>query len=565
MKTRARTIPIVLGRPRPRGFTLIEIGIVITIIGLLMSFILVVSMQGIENAKESATSALIAKLDTLVQDRLEVLLSRQVNTNLAHQFLANPQSLDQNRNILLGISGFPPPSARADVIARVDYVRAEMPDVFYIQTVPTSATAAVYPFNFAGMPYSYLSGSTQGINGLTSDPFVLPLGNAMFHDPTNAASGPKGAIPYYPGATPPFQLPPGYSPTGIGIYGASYGMIGALMKNLGTAAKERIGGLVPTGLKPQGYDGVDNDGNGLVDDFAEGVDNSNFNQVVACLNNHTHNTARSETLYAFLIESPGALVTRDSFKASEVGDTDGDGLPEFLDGWGNPIRFYRWPTHYHSDLQRGINPEGFDGIDNNGKDGVDYDGTASGDYAEAAVYVDVSENREINQLDPNNQLVSPVWWSDISTTPSYPGFKARVFQTMFFPLVEPLASSATIDYPPRWDRQGFFKRRNFHTKYLILSAGRDGKPGVFELDRPGRALDLVLFENTAAQHGTVQTGSAAKYALGSIGNMPNYGTPASGGLGQVPSQNTAETQDLIYAGQDDVTNHNLKHTGASAR
>jgi hypothetical protein len=134
------------------------------------------------------------------------------------------------------------------------------------------------------------------------------------------------------------------------------------MKNLGTASSERLGGgLVPVGLKPQGYDGVDNDGNGLVDDFAEGVDTTNFNQVIACLRNHTHNTARSEVLYAFLVEAPGALVTRDSFKASEVGDTDGDGLPEFLDGWGNPIRFYRWPTHYHSDLQRGINPEGFDG------------------------------------------------------------------------------------------------------------------------------------------------------------------------------------------------------------
>jgi hypothetical protein len=136
---------------------------------------------------------------------------------------------------------------------------------------------------------------------------------------------------------------------------------------------------------------------------------------------------------------------------------------------------------------------------------------------------------------------------------------------MFFPLVEPLASSATIDTPPRWDRQGFFKRRNFQTRYLILSGGKDGRPGVFELTNPSRALDFVLFENTAAQHGTIQSGSAAKYTLGSIGNAPNYGTPASGGLGQVPSQNTAETQDLMYAGQDDVTNHNLKHTGASAR
>lgn len=32
------------------------------------------------------------------------------------------------------------------------------------------------------------------------------------------------------------------------------------------------------------------------------------------------------------------------FSASEVGDTDGDGRLEFLDAWGNPLLFYRWPT-----------------------------------------------------------------------------------------------------------------------------------------------------------------------------------------------------------------------------
>lgn len=32
----------------------------------------------------------------------------------------------------------------------------------------------------------------------------------------------------------------------------------------------------------------------------------------------------------------------DQFKSMDVGDKDGDGMPEFLDGWGNPITFYRW-------------------------------------------------------------------------------------------------------------------------------------------------------------------------------------------------------------------------------
>ncbi len=58
-------------------------------------------------------------------------------------------------------------------------------------------------------------------------------------------------------------------------------------------------------------------------------------------------TASSEALYEFLVngESFGApSVDLDAFDSQEVSDTDGDGRPEFLDGWGRPLRFYRWPT-----------------------------------------------------------------------------------------------------------------------------------------------------------------------------------------------------------------------------
>lgn len=34
----------------------------------------------------------------------------------------------------------------------------------------------------------------------------------------------------------------------------------------------------------------------------------------------------------------------DNFSATEVGDTDDDGHMELVDAWGNPIRWYPWPT-----------------------------------------------------------------------------------------------------------------------------------------------------------------------------------------------------------------------------
>lgn len=67
----------------------------------------------------------------------------------------------------------------------------------------------------------------------------------------------------------------------------------------------------------------------------------------------------SEYLYYALTRHDSfglAPVGEDSFTASEVKDTDGDGLMEFVDGWGRPLRFYRWPTHlikpYGAGLQR---------------------------------------------------------------------------------------------------------------------------------------------------------------------------------------------------------------------
>jgi prepilin-type N-terminal cleavage/methylation domain-containing protein len=55
----------------------------------------------------------------------------------------------------------------------------------------------------------------------------------------------------------------------------------------------------------------------------------------------------AEVLYWLITESNvfGLVpINTDKFGELEVGDTDGDGKDEFIDGWGRPLRFYRWPT-----------------------------------------------------------------------------------------------------------------------------------------------------------------------------------------------------------------------------
>jgi len=54
----------------------------------------------------------------------------------------------------------------------------------------------------------------------------------------------------------------------------------------------------------------------------------------------------SEILHDLVVNSTSlgdVGVGLDSFLDSEIADTDGDGLREFVDGWQRPIRFYRWP------------------------------------------------------------------------------------------------------------------------------------------------------------------------------------------------------------------------------
>ncbi len=58
-------------------------------------------------------------------------------------------------------------------------------------------------------------------------------------------------------------------------------------------------------------------------------------------------TQSSEALYLTLTQGASfgpPPVDLDAFKSDEIDDTDGDKLMEFVDGWGQPIRFYRWPT-----------------------------------------------------------------------------------------------------------------------------------------------------------------------------------------------------------------------------
>jgi prepilin-type N-terminal cleavage/methylation domain-containing protein len=72
---------------------------------------------------------------------------------------------------------------------------------------------------------------------------------------------------------------------------------------------------------------------------------------------HQLETESSELLYFFLTVSDdfGApVLDSDRFNSTEVQDTDNDGLPEFVDAWGTPLRYYPYPTLLINPLFRGV-------------------------------------------------------------------------------------------------------------------------------------------------------------------------------------------------------------------
>ncbi len=541
------------GRPPRGGFTLIELMIVMTIIGIIVSFILIASRDGLRQADLRATQALVMKLEGGLNDRLDALMQLRPDPNFTHGYLAGiyfggGADLDggplMSPRALVAGTGVPNTAVRAtgraQAIALADYLKCELPDVFVLNQGATTG-AATYPLNFAARAFPGKPADSS-LPGLTAN-FILPLGH-MVQGPRRAdgvsASGyGDGSLngAFFISSNPQLGL------TGRGIYGASYAAAAGVYKNLG--------------YLPQGYDMVDNNGNGLIDEWAEGVDSGNQELVTGRLLNHTHETARSEMLYAILVEGQGplgAVFNADEFSDREVQDTDGDGLPEFVDAWGKPLQFFRWPTLYHSDAQRGQNV------------GTDLDsGSASTPMTLFPPYASNFERREQDPLDPNQTLMAPAWWlasqnsayptSDLmggSSTNPGTGSSGGVatFEGFFYRLTEPMEYTApsAANVNRYWDRGGLTGlgyRRAFFTRPLILSGGPDGEPGVYISSAP-TVSDVLDVENAAAQF--------VPSELMSGGYIP------SGSFILSPGSDSFLLHD---AGLDDITNHNVVGVGGS--
>lgn len=74
-----------------------------------------------------------------------------------------------------------------------------------------------------------------------------------------------------------------------------------------------------------------------------------WNRLSGDRNAKIRTNASAELLYMIVMSTPEGA---EEIGGGKTGDTDKDGLPEFLDAWGRPIRFIRWPVGFNdSELQ----------------------------------------------------------------------------------------------------------------------------------------------------------------------------------------------------------------------
>lgn len=156
---------------------------------------------------------------------------------------------------------------------------------------------------------------------------------------------------------------------------------------------------------------------------------------------HTPETESAECLYYFLThytQYGSEPVGTGDFTSSEVMDTDGDGLLELVDGWGKPLRFYRWPTRLIRPLPAG-------------SEGGTQDET--GEFA-----------------NPNSHVFYlggfPVPDSELDTDPDDA-------------LHVILTASDNGDFTRQWFEDNYHTMSTWH-RPLVVSSGEDGVLGLFE-------------------------------------------------------------------------------------
>ena len=338
-----------------------------------------------------------------------------------------------------------------------------------------------------------------------------------------------------------------------GIFGVSPRVIESI------ARKEFYRQLFPQRFEDLGVDGEDKNLNGILDPGEDNNGNSTLDGangvpdvlekvtgvVVAALQAQgpsistnpvsatavRHETESSELLYFMLTQMQVfgvPPVGESEFRVgNEVRDTDGDGLLEFVDGWGRPLRFYRWPTR----LIKPNGPYGGDGMPGTGGATVAAYGTLGTD--DVAIALAPTNMRPIAALLMEALPPAPAFplgqWDPLSEDPDDPyGLISTEIKRLFTFGIDVTGTYTELLYPTL---------DTYHTP-LIISCGADGELGLYEpfASGPGMTNMGILAQpihnpsGTAYDFGPLAVTPNGKHVLAALSdNMTNRNRRAGKG------------------------------------
>lgn len=226
-----------------------------------------------------------------------------------------------------------------------------------------------------------------------------------------------------------------------------------------------------------------------------------------------HSTESSEILYFMLVKSNtlgASSGNADQFITAEISDTDQDGLPEFVDAWGHPLQFYRWPTRLFDPTA----PSPFVPVFSNPTDNTEVDPTPDG--------IDADGNgREIT---PQERFYAGLLVKGLPPSPAAIGSATQRDMMLVDPddpvgilytfIEDETYKAMGIDLTLQYNETLFHTPDTYHTP-LIVSAGADELLGLREPNNTNASLGI--FGNLAQYAGTTAPGFSG----------PSF--PASGG------------------------------------
>ncbi|MCA9130656.1 MAG: prepilin-type N-terminal cleavage/methylation domain-containing protein [Planctomycetales bacterium] len=285
-----------LPRYRP-SFTLVELLVAIAIMGVMVGMVLF-SLAGAQtDAKINLTRKTIEKLNSVILQEWESFRYRAVRIDLDSAVLRPYRSA--------GITNGQPPlspreGARLRMIVLRDTMRMEMPD---------RLTDILFP------------------------PSIYKVALFSANNPAN----PGDDLPYWVGSWNPATGTS--SPNGSRVASPKLNSYRAALNE----SLRRLGAPVTAPPFPSPYIGPV-------------AANPALDAIPPAVRDVLFENQPAEMLYQIVASSTyegGSAI--EAFRPSEIGDTDNDGLPEFLDAWGTPIRWIRWPSGFASPLNTPFN------------------------------------------------------------------------------------------------------------------------------------------------------------------------------------------------------------------